>query len=321
VPGKKGPHVAAAIDIGSNSVHLLTAVYSLPELDGDPVGVSAVDDRSDLIGLGDVVDANGVVPPEQLQAVVDAVHELHESARADGAERVLVLGTEPLRRARNSDEVGAAIGRYVGVTLHTLSEREEAQLTFLGVTGGSSPGDTLAVVDIGGGSTEVALRVPGRAMDVIPIATGSARLTNAIVRSDPPTAGELAALLAAARTAVETSVWPEHDEAPATPVSRAVFVGGTATNVARLGTLDRVHLADDLETLARLPSDEVVIHYVVRQRRARQLAAGVAIVSALLDRFALERAEVSDRSLRDGAIIAAALDGDDWRGDLDVLIG
>jgi len=277
-----------------------------------------LDDQSDLIGLGDVVDANGVVPPDSLQVVVDAVHALHRSARADAAERVLVVGTEPLRRARNSDEVGAAIERYVGVPLHTLSEREEAQLTFLGVTGGSSPAETLAVVDIGGGSTEVALRVPGSVLDVVPIATGSARLTNAIVRSDPPSVDQLAALVAGARRAVDAAPWPTHE---GTAVADAVFVGGTATNVARLGTLDRVHLADDLETLARLPSDEVVIHYVVRQRRARQLAAGVAIVSALLDRFALERAEVSDRSLRDGAIIAAALDGDDWRGDLDVLIG
>jgi len=59
----------------------------------------------------------------------------------------------------------------------------------------------------------------------------------------------------------------------------------------------------------------------VRPRRARQLAAGVAIVSALLDRFLLGQAEVSEASLRDGAIIAALARGEDWLAALDDLVG
>ena len=121
----------------------------------------------------------------------------------------------------------------------------------------------------------------------------------------------------AARDIVDGAIWPDHG---GVPIGRAIFVGGTATNVARLGPLDRAHLNEDLTTLARMTADEVATHFVVRPRRAKQLAAGVAIVSALLDRFQLGQAEVSTSSLRDGAIMASLYNGADWREALDQLI-
>jgi exopolyphosphatase/pppGpp-phosphohydrolase len=75
-----------------------------------------------------------------------------------------------------------------------------------------------------------------------------------------------------------------------------------------------------MATLARLSADEVVTTFGVRPRRARQLAAGVAIVAALLDRFGIDQAEASEASLRDGAIVAALARGDAWRAALPDLI-
>jgi exopolyphosphatase/pppGpp-phosphohydrolase len=69
-----------------------------------------------------------------------------------------------------------------------------------------------------------------------------------------------------------------------------------------------------------MSADEVVEHFGVRPRRARQMAAGVAIVSVLLDRFLLGQADVSEASLRDGAIIAALAKGDEWLDSLEELI-
>ena len=127
------------------------------------------------------------------------------------------------------------------------------------------------------------------------------------MRNDPPTVDELAELMSIAREVVDGAIWPEH---AGVSIRRAIFVGGTATNVARLGILDRAHLNEDLSTLSHMTADEVVEHFGVRPRRARQLAAGVAIVSALLDRFLLGQAEVSEASLRDGVIIAALARGE-----------
>ena len=122
----------------------------------------------------------------------------------------------------------------------------------------------------------------------------------------------------AAVGAVHDADWPNND---GPPIRRAIFVGGTATNVARLGRLDRAHLNEDLNTIGQMPADTVVEHFGVRPRRARQLAAGVAIVSALLDRFLLGAADVSEASLRDGAIIAALARGADWLTAVDDLTG
>ncbi len=271
--------------------------------------LTPLDDRSDLIGLGDVVHAKGHIPDEQLQQVVDSLLVMRQAARNAGATDIVVIGTEPLRRAANGDELVTAVSRYLGMPMHVLTVQQEAELTFLGVTAGSSLDQAFAVADIGGGSTELSLHVPGRALEVVPLAIGSARLTNSRVHNDPPTWAEIDDLVATARAVVEAAQWP--DIAPGS-IGSAVFVGGTATNIARLGRLDRQHLEEDLATLARVPADEVVSLFEVRPRRARQLAAGVAIVRAILEKLNLPEAEVSDASLRDGAILARASFGDDW---------
>jgi exopolyphosphatase / guanosine-5'-triphosphate,3'-diphosphate pyrophosphatase len=305
----------AAIDIGSNSVHMLVARVRPVRRRGSLGTLLPVDDRSDLIGLGDVVQGVGSIPPEQLQAVVDSLRAMRAAAADLGARDVVAMGTEPLRRAANADELVAAVERQLGMTIAVLTERQEAQLSYLGVTGGRRPAEPLAVIDIGGGSTELALHAPGAPLQVIPLRVGSAVLTSQIVRHDPPTAAEIDQLRAAAQRAVAAAPWPDGQAT----VERAVFLGGTATNVARLGRLDRSHLDDDQATLAALSADEVVSYFGVRPRRARQLAAGVAIIRAVLDRLGLATADVSEASLRDGAILARSACGDEWLARLDEL--
>jgi exopolyphosphatase/guanosine-5'-triphosphate,3'-diphosphate pyrophosphatase len=302
--------IRAAIDVGSNSVHLLTARIKRPRSQAGGLGtLTTIDDRSDLIGLGDVVHAKGHVPVQQLQEVIDSLMTMRNAARDAGASDIVVIGTEPLRRASNSQELITAVSRFLGMPMHVLTERQEAELTFIGVTAGKPLGQALAVADIGGGSTELSLYMPDRPLEVVPLRIGSARLTNSRVRNDPPTWPEIDTLIATARDAVAAAEWP-----PIEPgmIVNAIFVGGTATNIARMGRLDRTHLEEDLATLAKVPADEVVSLFGVRPRRARQLAAGVAIVRAILERLNLPEAEVSDASLRDGAILARASYGDDW---------
>ena len=307
------PTIAAAIDVGSNSVHLLVARVEGRRL-GVPLSLTALDDRSDLIGLGDAVDRDGVIPADQMTATLEAIGRFVDAARNAGADRVVVLGTDPLRRAANAGDLVNAVEVHRGVPFSVLTEHQEALLTFLGVTHGVSPRHALAAIDIGGGSTEVSLHSPGQPLAVVPLGIGSGRLTRELVRNDPPTRAEADALVAAAVGAVADAPWPAGARML---VERMTFVGGTATNIARMGRLTREHLAEDLDALMALRADEVVQRYGVRPRRARQLVAGVAIVLALLDRFRLAQADVSDASLRDGAIVAVAQHGDDWLRSLD----
>jgi len=305
--------VGGAIDIGSNSVHLVVDLIGR--------GWSEVlRDTSELLGLGDVVDEHGELPAEARQRVIDTLRGYQDTAHRSHAERLTLIGTEPLRRARNADVLADEIARETGLKLVVLTEREEAVLTFTGVTHGILPRTPLVVVDIGGGSTEVSKWVPGEPLNVDSLPFGSARLTKAMVVNDPPTEEELDRLFRETKEVAARVVPASIDDAePGADAGtrglenvQAIFVGGTATNVARLGRLTREAIAEDRDTLQKMSVAHVAARYNVRLRRAKQLPAGIAIVDALLERFGIESADASDASLRDGAIIAAARYGDDW---------
>lgn len=309
--------IGAAVDVGSNSVHVLIARFGRPASAGRR-GLKVLADRSELIGLGDIVDIHGEIPRDSIDQVLTALREYRELAAQQGAEPLMLMGTEPLRRAANADDVVAEVKREVGLTLHVLSVRQEAELTFLGVTGGRPPPDPLIVIDIGGGSTEISLFVPDEELSVVALPIGSARLTNQIVEHDPPTDSELDRLHDAAAEIGRQLPNPPTNGRPGRPT--AVFVGGTATNIARLGRLTRGGLAEDRRTIARMPSQAITELFGVRPRRARQLAAGAAIVEVMLDHYGLDEAHVSTASLRDGAIIAGFRSGEAWPDHLDAMI-
>ena len=305
--------VGAAIDIGSNSVHLLVALVG-------PGWVEPLRDTSELLGLGDVVDSHNEIPAADRERVIEVLSSFLDTAQRSHAERLTLLGTEPLRRAANAAEVVAEIEAATGLRLRVLTEREEALLTFVGVSRGQLPEGPLVVADIGGGSTEASTYVPGQGIHVDHIPLGSARLANAFIRHDPPTDEEFSQMLAAAADATSGLQYRGHQGGEDVREPLAVFVGGTATNVARLGRLTRSAMAKDHKTLERMSVAAVASKFNVKPRRARQLAAGVAIVDMLLARFGLEEAEVSEASLRDGAIICAARYGDRWPEALEEML-
>jgi exopolyphosphatase/pppGpp-phosphohydrolase len=280
--------IGAAVDVGSNSVHLLVA-----RVDDD--GLEPIADESELIGLGDVVDAEGVIPAASVDVLVRALLQYRDRARSLGATTVTFVATEPLRRARNATEVATEVEQQTGVALQILTGSEEGELTFLGVTGGRRVDEPMLVVDIGGGSTEVVLFDPTTGVTPTGLPTGSARLQNEFVEHDPPTAEEVVRLRTAAADAVAGL--------PAAKPAKAVFVGGTATNLVRFGPLAIGSFDSVFEALCGAPAAEIAQRYAVRLRRAQQLAAGAALAEALLRHYGLAEGQVSDQSLRDGAIL------------------
>jgi exopolyphosphatase/guanosine-5'-triphosphate,3'-diphosphate pyrophosphatase len=312
---RKIPAVAigGAIDIGSNSVHLLVSLFG-------PGWMETLRDTSDLLGLGDIVDREGAIPRAARARVIDVLRQYVETAHRSHAEQLTIVGTEPLRRARNADVLIDEIAEATGLHLVILSEHDEALLTFLGVTRGNAPDTRLIVVDIGGGSTEISTWTPDAPLRIDTLPLGSSRLANAVVEHDPPSEEEIDGLFRLAAEAVgEVTATPAATADLRTPM-RAIFVGGTATNVARLGQLTRKRLAEDRATLAKLKFAAISARYNVKPRRARQLAAGVAIVDAILERYGLAAAEVSEASLRDGVIMVAARYGPDWIGSLEASL-
>ena len=302
----------AAVAVGSTSVHFTAAVVSAG-------GLRLLADGSVLLELGSAVDAHGHIPEDRLAELIATLRGFAASAAALGVRDVTFIGTEPLRRAANGRSVAAAVHAATSRPLHLLSHEEEALLSLYGVLRGHAPAADTLVVDIGGGSSEYVLARPNGPPLAHALRIGAARLTEAFVRHDPPTAAEIAGLRAEARRRVGGAV----DLAPA----RAILVGGTAENLLRLvaqdralRSIDRRRLALAVETLEREPADALAGRCVIRPQRARILPGGAALVEAFLDRYGLGTAAVSRASIREGTILAVARAGDAWRERLPGLV-
>lgn len=309
--------IGAAIDVGSNSVHLLVA-----EVGDEETRVLA--DESVLLGLGAMVDMEGRIPEEGAAAAIEALTDYIAVAQDEGAEWITLLATEPLRRASNRTHFCDAVEEATGRPLHVLSHEEEAELTVLGVLDGEAPDEALMVLDIGGGSSEIVLLEPGGDPVVGVMPVGSARLTAQHVEDDPPTAEEVAALRTEA-----------HHLLSGMPVGhpvRGIIVGGSGTNLIRLttdeedeetedpGLIDKERTARAIEIATSNPSAELVDTYGLRERRVLQMAAGASLIEATLDCYNLDQLEASDASLREGAILAWVEAGADWREDIGALV-
>jgi exopolyphosphatase/pppGpp-phosphohydrolase len=308
--------VGAAIDVGSNSVHLLVAEHG----DGS---VRPIHDGSVHLGLGARVDLEGRIGPDDGQAAIEALAGFVAVARGSRADWIELLATEPLRRAADRTEFCHDVEAALGLPLHVLSHVEEALLTVLGVLGDEAVVEPTLVLDIGGGSSELSLLEPGADPVIGLIPVGSARLTAIFVEDDPPTQAEVEALRAHARRLVATM--------PVGRPSRGIVVGGSGMNLLHLVAvtdgeavpgrfIDRAALARAIGIVLARPSSELASSSGLREGRILQMAAGACLIEAVLDRYELHRLEPSDASLREGAILARARAGEAWRTRLDSLV-
>jgi exopolyphosphatase / guanosine-5'-triphosphate,3'-diphosphate pyrophosphatase len=304
----------AAIDLGSTSVHLLVA---RPERDG----LVTIIDESTFLGLGAAVDGPGSLGSAGRATLVAAVGAYVDRARAAGAIRPIVMGTEPLRRLADATRIVAEVSARSGVPLVVLEHEEEALLTLVGLTAGRAVRTDLLVVDIGGGSSELVEIGPGRPARAAGIQVGAGRLTRRVVDRDPPDVTQIAGL----RTAADAAFgWT-----PQGQPSEVVFVGGTASNLLKLlrraddpdrdDRIDRAALDRARDLIRSGPAELPAAQYGLREARIRLLAAGAAIIETVLDRVGIDGGRVVDAGIREGAIFAADRAGDGWRDRLEEL--
>ena len=274
-------------------------------------------DESVFLGLGTAAD-RGVFGAQTRASLVAALVQYGEAARRLGATWITLVGTEPMRRADDAATVVQEVERASGLPLHVLGHEEEGLLNLIGVTAGRSVRTDLAVIDVGGGSSELVAVGPGHEAMAFGVRVGSARLTERCVESDPPSASEVAALRAAAHELIAV--------APEALIRELVAVGGTASNLLKVlpaAALDRVltrrRLADAMGVLMTEPSSLASERHAINPIRARVLPAGAAILEAIMDRYGLDRLHVSDAGVREGTAYVTAHAGVGWRDRLEVL--
>jgi exopolyphosphatase / guanosine-5'-triphosphate,3'-diphosphate pyrophosphatase len=297
----------ATIDIGTNTVLLLVADR---KADGALVALA---ERATITRLGAGVDRNRSLDPEAVERTCDCLRRYAEVVAELAAERIAVVGTSAMRDARGGEAVIACVQQTLGVEARVLSGPEEARLTFSGATSGLNLGELqqLAVFDIGGGSTEIALgrhEKDGPALSYLQsFDLGSVRLTERHVANDPLTAEEREILASAARQSF-AEVPPLGKGAIAVGVAgtmttlAAVALGMTSYDGARLHghRVSRREMRRVVEQLAFLSLKDRRNVPGIHPMRADVIVAGGFIALALLDHWEAESVVVSDRGVRWG---------------------
>jgi exopolyphosphatase/guanosine-5'-triphosphate,3'-diphosphate pyrophosphatase len=276
--------VCACVDIGTNTTRVLVADVK----DGR---LTEVLQRRVFTRLG----TGPVIAREKIAEVAHVVADQVALAHAAGAERVRVVATAAIRAAVNRDEFLAGMS----VDVEILEGPEEARLAFLGATttlGRELPG-VVGVVDVGGGSTEIAV---GTVEDGVSWSSsflvGSGTLADRYLRSDPPPAAELQAVQAHARDVLATRAVP--------PADCAVAVGGSAASLRRLiGDEVAPHsLERALGVLSGAPADEVAERLAIAGERIRLLPAGILILGAASERLG-RPLQIGRGGLREGLVL------------------
>jgi exopolyphosphatase/guanosine-5'-triphosphate,3'-diphosphate pyrophosphatase len=215
----------AVADLGTNSTRLLVA-----EVTGGGA-VETIERRSEVTRLGDGVDASGRLADAAMQRVVDVLLAYRTIADAAGATRSVAVATSAVRDSDNGPEFRDRVREETGFELEIIPGEEEARLTFLGATAGHAGDEPTLVIDIGGGSTEFVIGLPGQAPGFhVSTRLGSVRQSERHLASDPPEHHETEALGRAAREIVAENV----PEAERRRVKTAVAVAGTATQLAAI---------------------------------------------------------------------------------------
>jgi exopolyphosphatase/guanosine-5'-triphosphate,3'-diphosphate pyrophosphatase len=290
----------AVVDIGTNSTRLLVA-----EVDGG--SLTELARESIVTRLGEGVDATGALGEEPQARVFAALDEYASAIEEHGADTRVVVMTSAVRDASNGAEFAETVQSRYGLSGATLSGDEEARLSFLGAAAGRTDSAPLLVIDIGGGSTEMIVGSGGSVGFHVSTQVGVVRHSERHLHSDPPTAQELDALAADARSVIEAAV-PRDVRAS---VGGAVAVAGTATQCAAIDleldpydaarveghTLSRARIGELRDRLGALPLAERREVVGLDPARAPTIVAGTVVLLEVLGAFGLDAAEVSEHDI------------------------
>ena len=298
------PERYAVLDCGTNSIKFHVAERAA---DG---GWRSLVDRAELTRLGEGTEATGAISPAALERTVTAVEGMVEEARSLDVLAIAAVGTAGLRMASNRDTVLAAIAERTGVEVEVIAGDEESRLAFQAVRAGlPTPRGTLAVLDTGGGSTQLTFGHDDSVDERFSVNVGAVRYTERFGLDDKVTPD----VLANACSAIAADL----DRVDGRPsVDTLVGMGGAITNLTavKLGldpydpervqgaVLERVEIDRQIEQYRSTGTEERRTIVGLQPKRAEVILAGACIVRTVMDKLGAQSLVVSDRGLRHGVL-------------------
>jgi exopolyphosphatase/guanosine-5'-triphosphate,3'-diphosphate pyrophosphatase len=296
------------LDIGSNTVHLL-----IVDAHKGGAPVPAISHKVEL-RLAERMTAAGDLRDDVVAELLAFVQDAVRLAEDMGVTEVMAFATSAIRSAGNGPPVLAQVAARAGVEVRLLTGEQEARLTFLAVRRwfGWSAG-RLLVLDIGGGSLELAVGDDEDPEAAFSLDLGAGRLTRTHLRAAPPDPDDLRALRRAARAEIAHVAGPLRRYRGS---SRAVATSKTFRQLARIAgaapssegpfvrrELAREDLREWVPKLAAMPVAELAALPGVSEGRAGQLLAGAVVAEAAMDLLDLAVVDLCPWALREGVIL------------------
>jgi exopolyphosphatase/guanosine-5'-triphosphate,3'-diphosphate pyrophosphatase len=282
----------AIIDVGANTLRLLVAGPSGQQ-------VSPLHVEREALGLGEEIERYGYITAPKSAEAAEVARAQTWRARRLGCERIEIVVTSPGRQSANGDEFAELLSQAAGVPARVLSAEEEAVLAWDGAVAAlDDPPESVAVCDIGGGSTQIAVgTLASGPVWVRSVDLGSLRLTERFLAADPPDAEAVEEARAEAAEAFEAIVPPL--------ALLGLGTGGTARALRKLtgGVLDAESLESAIERLASLQRAKIAKRVGVAPQRAATLLAGSILFAEAQRRIGLPLG-VATGGIREGCALA-----------------
>ena len=303
----------AAIDIGTNSTHLLVAAVD-PGLGSFNVVVA----EKSTTRLGEREEERGELTPVAIERALQTLRHCRDLAQSHGVEQIVTAATSAVREAPNGRDFLGSVQEQLGLDVDLVSGPEEARLIYLGVLSGMRFGEQPhLILDIGGGSTELILADGHDARVLSSSRIGAVRLQREFCQQDPLPANRRSFLVAYIQGAIDPAV--AQIKAALNPGERPQLVAtsGTAMALASLAAADdpRPPLKLQGYRLSRERVDQLVSRLVamtpeqrkalpgLNERRAEIIVPGALILQTAMAMLQVQDLVVCDRALREGLIV------------------
>ena len=300
------------LDVGSNTIHL-QVMDAHPGARPTPTTNYKVELR-----LTEYLDVSGAISAGGIQLLNDAIKEAVAHARVNETDEILAFATSALREASNGTQIIADINKKHEIDLQVLNGDDEASMTFLAVRRwlGWSAGKLL-IIDIGGGSLEIASGVDENPEATISMPLGAARLTREFLNGDPYSAKGIKGLEKHAEEVLRDSMpnsLKSHD------ADHFVATSKTFRTLARICAqwygddpkfIERKSLNSAMPRLIEMNSKSRAELPGVSANRAQQIVAGGIVALAVMDRLDVDEAEICPWALREGILLRRL----DWLSD------
>ena len=300
----------AAIDVGSNSVRQIVA-----DVTADGV-ITVVDEMKEAPRLGADLDGTGLLGTQAMARAAEAIGRMATLARQLGATRVDAVATSAVRDAANANEFVARVRQEAGLDIRVIGGEDEARLSYLSALAHFDLGAGRTVVmDIGGGSLELALAADGVLDDLVSLPFGALRLTERYLR-DGSSPRALKRLRRDVRDGLREVITRRDWRGAQVIGSGGTFTNLASIHLARHGMLaarnvhatavPRVDVEHILDALAAMSTQERRAVEGLNPERADIIVAGLAVTAEVMARLESRELTVSRYGIREGLLLELA---------------